>query len=118
MIEDLRTQDGVEVHKVAVVCSSHLTPETSEALDEDPLEAGESRFHKYGLLFEAYDYGWRMHVRDPIDGDDPLRGSDEDGPVPADLRTFYTWAQENGIAWVAFDRDGDVYENLWPTWVW
>lgn len=120
MIEDLKTPDGVEFHKVAVLSASHLSPETMMYLNAEgeQLDVGENHVHPWGLIIECYEYGWRMHVRNPTDGFDPLRGSDDDGPVPDELRTIYGWALENGIAWVAFDRDGSTYEELWPTWEW
>lgn len=91
----------VEIQKVLVLSTAHVSYETSRKLD-----AGE-----VSLPVARWEYGWFVWV-DEAAGDDSLQN------VPADLEATLAFAKHLGCEWVRFDADGHEIEELprfeWP----
>lgn len=83
-----------EIEKILVLSTKHLSEATcNEWMPECPWSC-----------FEKGDYGWFIYVADP--------GITEEQGVPLELRSALHAARKLGCAWVMFDRDGDVLDEL------
>ena len=88
------------IHDLLELSTAHLPPQVADRLSRIP-----------GVHACATVYGWLMWVPDP--GDDP-------STVPGGcdvLVPIQRYAQALGCAYVLFDRDAEVIDDL-PSWDW
>lgn len=94
---------GIELMRVPVISSSHVTAECAGWLDEVTGQPDSA------LCGFKGGYGWILFV-----GEDPLG---PDCPHLDVLNPVFAWARSNGYDWVRLDEDASPVPDL-PTYVW
>lgn len=92
----------LEIRKVLVCSTAHVTEATSKWLDSDDCQ----------IACYKYEYGWFLPI---LVGLDPW--ADMPGKIPDELRGLYATAIKNECSMVQLDCDADEIDGL-PTWEW
>ena len=95
--------DGIELMRVPVISSRHITAQCADWLDE---VTGQPNSALCGF---KGGYGWIIFV-----GDDPLDPDCEHVDV---LSPVFAWARVRGYEWVRIDADADLLLAL-PVYDW
>lgn len=89
----------LESYVFARVSTSHVSLATAQLLDNTPSETWPCVGGGY-----AY-YGWFVYAHDENCGVGDQR-------IPDDLFAVMTWARQQGVSHLLFDRDGDQVDEL------
>ena len=89
----------MEIHKMMVMSTGHISKETATLLDLD----------KAGIVvYKKGEYGWFLVVTDWQDAEEP---------IPIDLEKCLAYAELHGCAWLCLDCDGPMLPDL-PQYTW
>ena len=89
----------MEIYKMLVMSTGHITKTTSKLLSEEAVGI---------VVYKKDEYGWFVVVSDWRDNEES---------IPDDLKTCLAFAEENGCEWLCLDCDGEEYDAL-PTYSW
>lgn len=91
-------EERLEIHKMLVLSTAHITRETAEKLENDA----------YALsTYPREEYGWFIYI--PYDWDEY--------ELPEDLKACIKLAKNNNCVWLCLDCDGLTTHNL-PVYDW
>lgn len=91
--------ETLEVRRVVVISTSHVSRATATMLDQTPPPEWPCVGGNYA------DYGWFIYAHDDNCGAGDQR-------IPDDLFDVMTWARAKGFANILLDRDGDEVDDL------
>jgi hypothetical protein len=100
----------LEIAKMLVLSTSHLTEKTAKALEEAAEELPPFCTINWAPTFTRDEgYVWYVGEENPV----VAAGNS----YPEEFAALFSLAMENGCNWLMFDRDGDTVDNL-PTYEW
>ncbi len=98
----------MQIEKMIVISTGHLTEKVAEILDEAAMDAPPYCELEWAPAFTR-DHGWLFHVP-------KLEDMLETDP-PECLRNIFAFARAAGCDWVMLDSDGERVEGMpWHEW--
>jgi hypothetical protein len=98
-----RAETQVETFTCPILSTGHVPKETAEKLDEGSLDNC--------ISYSLGEYGWLTYT----DPNAMRRGESMGCPYLDDI---LAWARKKGHRYVMFDRDAELYKNLFPIFDW
>lgn len=102
-----RQMSHVEIEKMLVLSTGHITEETAKRLNEEAEELPPFCNIEWGPAF-AREEGWLFYVPKMAENGEP----DDPEGTPDDLARVFMFAREHGCDWVMLDCDGPQVELL------